>query len=67
MQEKFKQVKYGDPMDPKTEMGPLAREDLHTNLSHQLKSIPDSWKITWQRKAINSPFFPITVIEASDT
>lgn len=54
-------------MNPETEMGPLARSDLHDNLSNQLKEIPSSWKIIWQRKDAQKPFFPITVIEGTDS
>lgn len=53
-------------MEESTEMGPLAREDLHDNLHKQLKSLPSSWKIYWQQENISKPLFPITLVEASD-
>ena len=59
-------VKYGDPMNRDTRMGPLARGDLVDSLTNQLKSLPSSYKITWQRTEMAKPFFPITVIEGSD-
>jgi succinate-semialdehyde dehydrogenase/glutarate-semialdehyde dehydrogenase len=59
-------VKFGDPMNRDTRMGPLAREDLHDSLTNQLKSLPKSYKITWQRTDMTKPFFPITVIEGCD-
>ena len=36
-------------MNPDTEMGPLARPDIHDNLSDQLKHLPSSWNIVWKR------------------
>lgn len=59
-------IKFGDPMLRDTKMGPLAREDLIDNLNNQLKNLPKSYKITWQRTDMARPFFPITVIEGSD-
>ena len=47
-------------------MGPLARPDLHDNLSSQISGIPKSWNIIYQRKDMKKPFFPITVIEGTD-
>lgn len=49
-----------------TRMGPLARADLYDNLANQLKNLPQSYKITWQRTEMKKPFFPITVIEGSN-
>lgn len=60
--EGLSKVKYGDPMNRDTRMGPLARDDLVDNLTNQLKSLPSSYKITWQRTEMIKPFFPITVI-----
>jgi succinate-semialdehyde dehydrogenase / glutarate-semialdehyde dehydrogenase len=64
--EALSQIKFGDPMLRDTRMGPLARDDLHDNLTRQLKDLPKSYKITWQRTEMTKPFFPITVIEGSD-
>lgn len=47
-------------------MGPLARDDLWEGLSAQLKNLPKSYKIIFQRTEMQKPFFPITVIEGSD-
>lgn len=59
-------IKAGDPMDRSTQIGPLAREDLHENLEHQLNNLPSSYRIIYQRPDMVKPFFPITVIEGSD-
>lgn len=53
-------------MSRDTRMGPLAREDLHQGLTNQIKNIPKSYKITYQRTEMKFPFFPITVIEGSN-
>ena len=53
-------------MSRDTRMGPLARDDLHDNLTNQLKHLPKSYKIVFQRTEMKKPFFPITVIEGSD-
>ena len=57
-------MKFGDPMDRTTQMGPLARDDLYDSLEKQLQNLPDGFNITYQRKEMKKPFFPITVIEA---
>ena len=44
----LKKVKYGDPMDPNTEMGPL-KESNHLSLEEHMKSLPTSWRIIWER------------------
>jgi succinate-semialdehyde dehydrogenase/glutarate-semialdehyde dehydrogenase len=59
--ENLQKTVIGDPMDEKTTLGPIAREDLYENLDRQLKKIPDNWKIVWQSDA-KKPFYPITVI-----
>lgn len=64
--EGLSKIPFGDPMLETTRMGPLARQDLADNLNQQLKSLPKSYKITWQRTEMKAPFFPITVIEGSD-
>lgn len=55
-------IKAGDPMDRTTQIGPLARDDLHENLERQLSHLPSSYKIVYQRTDMKKPFFPITVI-----
>ena len=64
--ENLEKIKYGDPMDSNTEVGPLAREDIYNNLQEHIKSIPSSWKIVWKRENVERPFFPMTVIEGTD-
>lgn len=49
-------------MKPDTQVGPLARDDIYDNLADQLKHLPKSYQITWQRQDIKKPFFPFTVI-----
>ncbi len=62
----LKKVKYGDPKDPETQLGPLAKESLYKILEDQIKEIPKSYKVIWRRDDVQKPFFPITVIEGSD-
>ena len=50
MIEGLKKIKFGDPMNRETQMGPLAREDLYTNLENQLKNMPKTFKIIYQRE-----------------
>ena len=47
-------------------MGPLAREDLYDILEQQLKALPKSSKIIFQREDMKKPLFPITVIERTN-
>ena len=58
----LKKIKWGNPLDREIQMGPLAREDLYNNLEEQLKNLPESYKIIYQREDMKKPFFPITVI-----
>lgn len=53
-------------MNEGTQMGPLARPDIYENLADQLKHLPSSWSIHWQRSGIQKPFFPLTVLEGTD-
>lgn len=48
--EGLSKLKYGDPMKPDTQLGPLARDDIYDNLADQLKHLPNSYEIAWQRK-----------------
>lgn len=64
--EGLSKLKYGDPMSPDTQVGPLARDDIYDNLADQLKHLPKSYQITWQRTDVKKPFFPFTVIEGTD-
>lgn len=47
--EKLNSLKYGNPHDETTDVGPLAREDLYDNLADQIRKIPNSWKVGWQK------------------
>lgn len=42
-------LKYGDPINPDTQVGPLSRDDIYDNLADQLKHLPNSYKVTWQK------------------
>lgn len=35
-------------------------------LKDQIKNLPKSYKVFWQREGIEKPFFPITVIEGTE-
>jgi succinate-semialdehyde dehydrogenase/glutarate-semialdehyde dehydrogenase len=61
--ENLKKVVIGDPMDEKTQMGPLAKDSMLTGLETQLKRIPASWKVLYKTDC-KKPFFPVTVYEA---
>lgn len=45
----LKNIKYGDPKEKFTDLGPLAKESLHDLLDKQIKELPKSYKIFWQR------------------
>ena len=62
----LEKIRYGDPMDTNTEIGPLAREDIYNDLQEHIKNMPSSWKVIWERQNVQRPFFPITVIEGTD-
>lgn len=53
-------------MKPDTQVGPLSRDDIYDNLADQLKHLPNSYKIAWQRQDVQRPFFPFTVVEGTD-
>ena len=36
-------------MKPDTQIGPLSRDDIYDNLADQLKHLPKSYEVTWQR------------------
>ena len=65
--EGLEKVKFGDPMSRETKMGPIARDDLCDGLHKQLERMPASYSKVYQREDMKKPFFPITVIEGSDT
>jgi succinate-semialdehyde dehydrogenase / glutarate-semialdehyde dehydrogenase len=56
--ERMKQIKIGDPMNPGTELGPMAREDLLIELDEQVKqSVAKGAKILCGGKRIESEGF----------
>lgn len=52
-------------MQPDTQVGPLARDDIYDNLFDQLKHLPKSYEVTWQQPGIFKPFFPMTIVEGT--
>lgn len=50
--EGLQKLKYGDPMDKNTDLGPLAKDSLHDLLNKQFKELPKSYNIFWQRKDV---------------
>lgn len=64
MIEKARKIRYGNPLDRDTIVGPLSRPDLYDKLENQLNNIPKTNKIIYQREEVQRPFFPITIIEA---
>ena len=64
-----KQIKLGDPMDPSTTMGPLARADIKAQISRQVtQSIDAGAQVLYQATDIPDTgfFYPPTVIECTD-
>lgn len=62
---KMEQLKIGDPMNEKTELGPLAREDLLQELDLQIKaSVKEGAKILTGGERLNQEgsFYPATVL-----
>ena len=64
--EKIKQLKIGNPLDPTTNIGPLAREDLVTEITKQInQSITQGAQIKFQNPLpphLNGFYFPPTVL-----
>lgn len=59
-------TKYGDPFDPKTTIGPLARPDLRDELHNQVEKSREMGATVLLGGYIpegNSPFYPPTVLE----
>ena len=63
--EALRKVVVGDPLNEKTEMGPLCSTDAHKTLEKQLQSIPKSWKLLYKAD-VPAPFFPIHAYECSN-
>ena len=60
IKEKLDALHMGDPRDPKTDIGPLARKDLALSLNEQVEaSVNKGGKIfyQWNKKELNYPFF----------
>jgi len=56
--EKVKKYQCGDPLDPKTNMGPMAREDLRNQLHDQVeRSVKSGLKLYCGGKKIDGPGF----------
>lgn len=61
------QYRVGDPMDPNTQMGPMARDDLRDQLQEQIKkSVAQGAKILFGGEAISGDgyYFSPTVMES---
>lgn len=64
--ERMAKLKVGDPLDPATEVGPLARHDLRDQLHDQVKrSVPKGAKILLGGVKPDGPgaFYPATVLD----
>lgn len=64
--EKMRQIEYGDPTDPKTMLGPIAREDLRDTLHDLVKgSIDAGATCLFGGEIPDGPgyFYPSTVLE----
>jgi succinate-semialdehyde dehydrogenase/glutarate-semialdehyde dehydrogenase len=60
------QKKYGDPLEPSTDIGPLAKESLAKELSKQVKdSVEGGAKLAYQKECTleSGAFSPITILE----
>ena len=63
--EKMKQAKFGDPLDPATEYGPMARRDLRDDLHRQVEaSVKGGARVLLGGKPPAGPgaFYPATVL-----
>jgi len=63
--ERFKQIKMGDPMDPKNELGPLSREDLRDVAHGSVKrAVQDGAKLLLGGKIPdgNGFYYPATIL-----
>ena len=64
--EKMRQIEYGDPTDPNTALGPIAREDLRDTLHDLVKrSIDQGATCVCGGEIPDGPgyFYPVTVLE----
>jgi succinate-semialdehyde dehydrogenase/glutarate-semialdehyde dehydrogenase len=63
--EKLKALKVGDPADDKTQVGPMAREDLRTDLHHQISRSVDqgaTLALGGQIPAGPGYYYPVTLL-----
>ena len=63
--QKMEAVKLGDPMDPETELGPMAREDLMLELHDQVKrSVEKGARVVTGGAPLERPgvYYPATII-----
>lgn len=64
--EEMKKLKVGDPLDPSTDVGPIARKDLLEEVEGQVeKSVLEGAKIILGGKRINSKgyYYPPTILD----
>lgn len=67
LEAKVKALKVGDPMDPKTEVGPLAREDLVATLWDQVSRAQQSGdQVLFGGSKPTDNFFPVTGLKVKD-
>lgn len=67
--EGVKSITLGDPLDPKTTMGPLARKDLQEQIAGQVsRSLDAGASLLYQAESIPDQgyFYPPTVLEVSN-
>lgn len=68
LEAKVKAMKTGDPMDPKTELGTMARDDLTALIWDQVsRSVASGDKLLFGGVAPNDNFFGVTAIQVGNT
>lgn len=64
---KVQAMKIGDPMDPKTEIGTLARDDLVDTLWEQVdRAIAEGNQVLFGGEKPTDNFFPVTALKVKD-
>ena len=67
LQAKVQAMKIGDPMDPKTEIGTLARDDLVDTLWEQVdRAIAEGNQVLFGGEKPTDNFFPVTALKVKD-
>lgn len=67
LKEKVQAMKVGDPMDPKTEIGTLARDDLVDTLWEQVdRAIKEGNEVLFGGDKPTDNFFPVTALKVKD-